>query len=386
MLSFENTEIAFYGRSNFELRRNYWLFKFMASHTLVYACKHLLNFFLKIHFPVSWILKPTLFKHFCGGETLAEAAKTINILQKRNTKTILDYSVEGKETTESYNNALNEILATVEFASKNKNIPFTVFKPSALGNRLLLEKASNGSSLTNLEQDELNLFQQRIDTLCNAAFNVSVPIMIDAEHFHYQNIIDTVCENMMRKYNQKQAIVFNTLQMYRTDRLHYLEKIFEDSKRENFYLGIKFVRGAYMEKERERAKILGYQSPIHEDKTNTDIAYNSALRFSIKHIDRIEIFNGTHNEESSLLLTKLIEIADLPKDDKRIWFSQLYGMSDNISFNLASEGYNVAKYVPYGPVKHVLPYLIRRAEENTSVKGQTSREMAMIVKEIKRRK
>jgi proline dehydrogenase len=386
MVSFSNTEIAFQYCDKYKLIKAYWLFRLMRYGTLVKAAKFFINTAIKLHIPVSWILKPTIFKHFCGGESLAEASSTIKILNKYHVKTILDYSVEGKDTLECYENSLKETIATIDFAAKNPDVPFAVFKPSAFGSRNILEKASKKDELNNEEKSELDQFKKRIEELCKRAFDCGIPIMIDAEHSYYQIIIDEVCDEMMQKFNKSRAIVFNTLQMYRSDRLEFLKRAYEKAVRENYFLGIKFVRGAYMEKERERAQKYNYPSPIYPDKQATDNAYNESLRFSISHIDRISIFNGTHNDYSCLLLTELMEEAKITINDNRIWFSQLYGMSDNISFNLAHNGFNVAKYVPFGPVNHVIPYLLRRAEENTSVKGQTSREMAMIEKEVKRRK
>ena len=386
MISFNNTEIAFQHYDKFRLNKAFWLFRFMRYGMLVKVGKIFINTAINLHLPVSWLLKHTIYNHFCGGETLKEASITVNILNKFNVKTILDYSVEGKEMLESYENALTETFATIDFAKDNPDVPFAVFKPSAFGSRLILEKASNKSELDEKEKTELEQFKNRIEKLCKRAFGANVPIMIDAEHTYYQTIIDEICETMMRKFNKNRAIVFNTLQMYRTDRLEFLRLSYEKALKENYFLGIKFVRGAYMEKERERAMRCNYPSPIYPDKQSTDNAYNESLQFSIKHIDRISIFNGTHNEFSCQLLTELMAEANIPINDKSIWFSQLYGMSDNISFNLAHEGYNVVKYVPFGPVKHVIPYLLRRAEENTSVKGQTCREVALIEKEVKRRK
>lgn len=383
---FDNVEIAFKYRTNKDLLHTYWLFKIMSVPWIVKAGKLILSAAIKMHIPVSWIVKPTIFKHFCGGETIDEAAQVITLLQKFNIKTILDYSVEGKENEKAYAIALEETLCTITKAAQDKNIPFAVFKPSGFGMRSILEKASDGLNLTETEKIELQNFKSRIEILCRTAYESNIRIMIDAEHSYYQLIIDQVCEEMMEKFNKQRAIVFNTLQMYRIDRLDYLHNLYTRALEKGYYLGIKFVRGAYMEKERERALKYGYPSPIQPDKEATDKHYNEALRFAITHVDLIEIFNGTHNEESSELLTFLMQQAGLPNNSPKIWFSQLYGMSDNISFNLASAGYNVAKYVPYGPVKHVVPYLMRRAEENTSVKGQTGRELCMIRMERQRRK
>jgi proline dehydrogenase len=386
MVSFNNIEIALSYKSDRDLHKAYLLFKIMSYLFIVRAGKVVLQICIRLHIPITWLLKPTLFAQFCGGESLKEASGTINSLSKFNVKVILDYSVEGTETDESYTSALEETIASILFGSQNENIPFAVFKPSAFGSRALLEKYSAGETLTEREQMQWQLFNSRIELLCKTAHVHSHPIMIDAEHSFYQSTIDEIAEKMMEKYNKEKAIVYTTLQLYRTDRLQYLQKLYDLAKAQNFFLGIKFVRGAYMEKERIRANQMGYESPIYETKASTDLAYNDALKFSVLHIDRISIFNGTHNEDSSLYLTDLMNEAQLSKDDNRIWFSQLYGMSDNISFNLAKNGYNVAKYVPYGPVLHVMPYLIRRAEENTSIKGQTLRELNIFSTEIKRRR
>jgi proline dehydrogenase len=359
----------------------------MSSGIIVKTGKALLNTALFLRFPVSWLVKPTIFKQFCGGETLKEAAKIINSLKKYNVKAVLDYSVEGDETDSGFDKALEETLKTVKFASSHKSdVPFAVFKPSAFGRRAILTKASSKVDLNGSELSELNNFKNRIDKICKTAFDLDVPVMIDAEHSYYQQIIDDVCEEMMEKYNSKKAIVFNTLQMYRTDRLEFLKHLLLKARKRSYCLGIKLVRGAYMEKERTRAFALNYPSPIHVDKNATDKDFDEALSYSIENIDKISIFCGTHNEKSSFLLTKLMEQKGIAKSDDRIWFSQLYGMSNHISFNLANEGFNVAKYIPYGPVRHVLPYLIRRTEENTSVKGQTSRELSLISMELERRK
>jgi proline dehydrogenase len=386
MVSFNSTEIAFRIKSDRDLNKAYWLFKAISRTTLVKAGGILSKLALKIHFPINWIVKPTIYNHFCGGETIEECLPTILKLSKYNVKSILDYSVEGKEDPEEIQAALEETLRTIENAAGNEFIPFTVFKPSAFALSKALEKKSAGNDLTPGEEKEYENFRNRVNTLCKKAFKLNVPIMVDAEYYCYQDCIDKVVMEMMEKYNTKNAIVFNTYQMYRHDRMDVFRRDLETAREKNFYLGIKFVRGAYMEKERERALRLGYPSPIHPDKESTDRAYDSALEFAVENIDRVSIFNGTHNEKSSLFLTELMDKHGISKDDSRCYFSQLYGMSDHISFNLAHEGYNIAKYLPYGPVRSVLPYLIRRTEENTSIAGQTSREMKLITMERKRRK
>ncbi len=387
MIGFENTEIAFRSKSDKALTKAYWLFKIMANPGIQKTLAGVTKLALAIRFPVAWAVKPTIYSHFVGGITISESLRAVRVLEKFKVSAILDYSVEGGETEAAIESALQETLRSIANAGNDANIPFTVFKPTAFVQSYILEKASEDkANLTEDEQKLAQAFKDRVNTLCQAAYNVGVPILIDAEDSWYQNFIDETVEEMMRKYNKEKAVVFNTWQMYRHDRLEHLKKWYERAVAGNFYVGAKFVRGAYMEKERIRAAERGYPSPIHPDKESTDRAYDDALRFSFEHIDRISIFNGTHNEKSSKVLADLMIEKGMPHDDKRIWFSQLYGMSDHISFNLAEHGFNVAKYVPYGPIKHVLPYLFRRAAENTSVKGQTGRELMLLTKERNRRK
>ena len=386
MVSFDSTEIAFRIKSNRDLDKAYWLFSVISNRTIVKIGGFLSKLALKIHFPINWIVKPTIYNHFCGGETIEECLPTILKLSKYNVKSILDYSVEGKEDPHEIQAALEETLLTIDNAARQDFIPFTVFKPTAFAISNVLEKKTAGNSLTPEEEKEYENFRNRVDTLCKKAYELNVPIMVDAEHFCYQGSIDEVAMEMMEKYNRKKAIVYNTYQMYRHDRMDVFHRDLESARKKDFFLGIKFVRGAYMERERERASRLGYPSPIHPDKESTDRAYDAALKYAVENIDHVSIFNGTHNEKSNLLLTELMEKHGISRNDFRCYFSQLYGMSDHISFNLANEGYNVAKYLPYGPVRSVLPYLIRRTEENTSIAGQTSREMRLITLERKRRK
>jgi len=386
MISFDNTEIAFKSKSIRDLKRSYMLFKTLAHNSLVKIGGALTQLALRVHIPVNWIVKPTIYKQFVGGESISECTPVVKQLSKFNVKAILDYSVEGKESPEDIQAALEETLRSIKNAAGNPNIPYAVFKPTAFTTANVLEKVSASLPLTVEEEKEADSFRQRIEVLCKSAYGQNVPILIDAEDSWFQNFIDEVVNDMMVKYNKERAIVFNTFQMYRHDRLDFLKKSHERALNGDYYLGAKFVRGAYMEKERERAEKLGYPSPIQTDKESTDNDYNAALKYCVENIDRISVFNGTHNEFSSKYLTQLMAENELKKDDPRIWFSQLYGMSDHISFNLAYEGFNIAKYLPYGPVKHVIPYLVRRAEENTSVKGQTGRELSLITKELNRRK
>lgn len=386
MLSFSNTEIAFAYRTNRELRRATMLFSILAYPFLVTVGQALITLALRLRLPIAWIVKPTIFKQFIGGESLEESATVVNTLQKHNVKSILDYSVEGQQNEESFGKIYTEILRSIENAKGNPAITFVVFKPTGLVKTAILEKVSLGNPLTDEENQEFSLFKERVTTLCRTAANIQKPILIDAEDSWYQQALDDICHEMMKMFNRERAVVFNTWQMYRKDRLDFLKQSTDRAIRDGYILGVKFVRGAYMEKERERAMKMGYPSPIQDTKAQTDADFNAALEFSVDNLNVVSIFCGTHNEESVELLARLMEQKGLERNDPRITFSQLYGMSDNISFNLAGMGYNVAKYIPYGPVKYVMPYLFRRAQENTSVKGQTNRELTLIRLEKKRRK
>ncbi len=385
-IDFENTAIAFRIKSDRDLRRAYFLFRLISYPALVKIGNPVIRFFSSLGIPIGWIVKPTAFKQFVGGETLEDCQPAVEKLKTASVYSILDYSVEGREDDESIEAALEETLRAVRHAGSNPDIPFAVFKPTAFGNSRAMEVLSRSDSPDEWSLREGEKFKARIEKLCRTAFDHDIPIMVDAEDTYYQDFIDRVVMDMMRKYNKEKFIVFNTYQMYRHDRIRVLKEDIATARKEQFYLGAKFVRGAYMEKERERAKRMGYEDPIQPDKESTDRDYNLALKICVENIDIISIFNGTHNEYSSMYLTELMQEHGLAPGDQRAWFSQLFGMSEHISFNLAAAGYNVAKYVPYGPVRFVLPYLMRRVEENTSVKGQTGRELSLIKKEIERRK
>lgn len=386
MISFDNTEVAFSGKSNKDLERSYWLFKMVSSPSFVNIGKSLTNFALKIHFPIRGMIKATIFRQFCGGETIEECERTINELGRFNIGTILDYSVEGNESEEDFDACMNETIATVKRAASDKHIPFSVFKVTGLARFALLEKVSAGEKLTAQEAQEWNKVNERVNNICQTAHSLHVPVFIDAEESWIQPAIDDLADHMMSLYNREKPLIYNTYQLYRKDRLEFLMRSYTHAEKEKYYLGAKLVRGAYMEKERKRAQEMGYPSPIQETKTDTDKDYDAALKFCIAHIDNIAICAGSHNENSSRYLTELMKEKDIPNNHPHIYFSQLLGMSDHISYNLSKLGYNVAKYVPYGPVREVLPYLIRRAQENTSVKGQTGRELSLIIKEKQRRK
>ena len=385
-LSFENTEIAFQGKSNDDLNKAYWLFKIMGSNFLTQVGPPITNFALKVGLPIQGIIRSTIFKHFCGGETIEGCSPAIEQLASQQVGTILDYSIEGEDTEAVFDETCNEILRTVNYATNNPNISFSVFKPTGLGRFELFEKINAKQELNSNEKQEYARIRQRVERICQACYDHGVKVLIDAEHSWIQDVIDDLARQMMQQFNRESPIVHNTYQLYRHDKLASLKADYYLAETDGFFLGAKLVRGAYMEIERERAQKNGYPSPIQPNKEATDRDYNAAIAFCLDQIDRIGFMAGTHNEPSTKLLAEEMNRRQLSHDHPHIYFAQLLGMSDNLSFNLAAAGYRVAKYMPYGPVKSVMPYLFRRAQENTSVAGQTGRELSLITKEKVRRK
>ncbi|PJJ59099.1 proline dehydrogenase family protein [Hymenobacter chitinivorans] len=385
-ISFTDTAVAFASKSDLELRKMYGLFAAMNNNTLVKTGGGLMKTALKWNLPVKFLIKKTIFEQFCGGETIRECLPVIEELGRYNIGTILDYSVEGEGNDKSFDHTRDEILATIDLAHRSTHIPFSVFKVTGVADSALLEKVQSGKALTAAEQTSYDRAKARVDAICARAHQYGVRVFVDAEESWFQDTIDNLAYEMMTKYNRESAIVWNTYQLYRHDRLEAIQQAYAAAVQGNYYLGGKLVRGAYMEKEGRVATQRGYKNPINPTKDATDQLYDEALRYCVTHADRISICAGTHNEASSLLLTELMHEANLRPGDPRIWFAQLYGMSDNLTYNLANAGYNTAKYVPYGPVESVMPYLLRRADENTAIAGQSSREFLLIQKEIARRK
>ena len=385
-LDFDNTQIAFSYKSNSELRKANLIFTLVNHPSVSSVAIALVKWGLKLKLPIKGIIRATAFRHFCGGETIDDCENTIQQLNRFQVKTILDYSVEGAKTEAGFEATTEEVLHTFDKARKNTAVPFCVFKVTGIGDAGLLEKVQKKEVLSTVEQEAFERIADRVNRICRKAFTDQVPVLIDAEDSWYQCVIDDMAYAMMKKYNVNQALIFNTFQMYRTDMYSNLVKASGEAKEGNYFLGVKMVRGAYMEIERQRAEENHYPDPIQPTKEATDDSFNKGLAFCIDNIDHIAIMCGSHNEYSNLLLTRLLEKKGLEKNDQRVWFAQLLGMSDTISFNLAEAGYRVAKYVPYGPVEAVMPYLFRRAEENTSVEGQSSREMVVIRKELRRRR
>lgn len=383
---FENTATAFALKSDSELERAYFLFKMISNEPLVKMGSVITNFAIKVHLPVEGLIRATVFDHFCGGVNERDCLPVVDKMWEKGVCSVLDYSVEGKEEEDPFDTATEIILTILDFVKEKEAIPYAVFKPTGFGRFALYQKVSEKKELTKEEQAEWQRVINRFDKVCKKAHDLEVSLLIDGEESWMQDAADDLAEDMMRKYNKKKRIVFNTLQTYRWDRLPYLKSLHERAEKEGFKIGMKVVRGAYMEKENDRAKEKGYTSPICKTKAETDENFNATIEYMIENLDTISIFSGTHNEDSCYRLMQLLADKGIDKNNEHVWFGQLYGMSDHISFNLAVNGYNVAKYLPFGPVRDVMPYLIRRADENTSVAGQTSRELKLLKKERKRRK
>ena len=383
---FDNTETAFRLKSDSELERAYFLFKMISIEPLVKIGTAATKFALNMHLPVEGLIRSTVFDHFCGGVNESDCMPVVDNLYDVGVFSVLDYSVEGKEGNDQLDSTLNKILELTDFSETKKAMPFSVFKPTGLGRFELYQKISENIELSDEEVKEWERVLNRVDKACNAALNANVTLLIDAEESWMQDAADQLCEKMMVTYNKERAVVFNTLQCYRWDRFDYLKEAHRKAKEGGYKLGYKIVRGAYLEKENDRAEEKGYTSPMHKSKQATDDCFNKILNYILSNIGDIELFIGTHNEESVYLAMDLMKEKNIAINDSRVWFGQLYGMSDHISFNLGVLGYNIAKYIPFGPVKDVMPYLIRRAEENTSVAGQTSRELSLLKREKERRK
>jgi proline dehydrogenase len=385
-ISFEDTSVAFKYKSNVGLRKANFIFALINHPWISAIVIKMVKFALTLRLPVEGIIRETVFGHFCGGESIEASKSTIDQLGQYGVNTILDYSVEGEQSEKGFDRTMEETIRTIETAHHSKNIPFSVFKVTGVASAELLEKVQKKEALSEEDRKAFERVHERINMICAKAYEYNIPVLIDAEETWIQDTIDSLAYRMMEKYNRERCIVFNTFQFYRIESPRNIRVAYHNATMNNYFLGAKLVRGAYMEKERDRAEALNYPSPIFPHKEGTDNAFNQALSFCLDHKQRIAVMCGSHNEYSNYYLTVLMEKHGMANKDERVWFSQLFGMSDNISFNLASEGYNVAKYVPYGPVRSVMPYLFRRAEENTSVAGQSSRELTLIKKELKRRR
>lgn len=385
-LDFQDTATAFADKSTSELKEKHRLFKMMNSPSLVSLGTKMTNFALSIGLPVSGLIKHTIFEQFCGGETIEECQRTIDKLGKSHIGTILDYSVEGRSEEEDFELTKDEIVKTIKRANEDENIPFAVFKVSGIAPYGTLEKVSAGVELPDKSKLKWERIQARVNEICEYAHSLDQPVFIDAEETWIQNAIDLLAQSLMEKYNREKPIVYTTIQLYRTDGLDFLKKSHEKAKEAGYFYAVKLVRGAYMEKERARAEEMGYPSPIQPDKAATDRDYDAAIEYCLDNIETLAFVAGTHNEKSVQMLAQKMQKKNISHDHPHVFFSQLYGMSDNLSYVLAKNDYNVSKYVPYGPVKDAVPYLTRRAAENTSVQGMMSRELEMIDRELKRRK
>ena len=383
---FDNTETAFKLKSDSELERAYFLFKMISKEPLVKIGTAVTKFALNINLSVEGLIRSTVFDHFCGGVNERDCMTTVDKLFDAGVSSVLDFSVEGKEEDAQFDATSEKVVELTKFAKNKEAMPFSVFKPTGFGRFKIWQKITEKEPLTDSEILEWNKIENRYDQVSKEAHGSNIRVLIDAEESWMQDAADDLCERMMEKHNTERPIVFNTLQCYRWDRFEYLKNLHQRAKNKGYKLGFKIVRGAYMEKENERAVEKGYKSPVCESKKATDDNFNEIMKYIMDNLNDIELFVGTHNESSTYMAMDLMQDKGISKCDDRIWFGQLFGMSDHITFNLGAEGYNVAKYIPFGPVKDVMPYLIRRAEENTSVAGQTSRELTLMKKERARRK
>jgi proline dehydrogenase len=387
MSIFNNTQLAFADKTDAQLRKAFWMFKLIEQPALTKIGTNFLNFAVHNNLPFAGsIVKNTMFEQFCGGETREESMKVVIKMFKRGVGSIFDYSIEGKEDEATFDAVCQEIKDIIKFSVGNPAIPFIVFKPTAFGRIDLYEKVGKSLELTTSQKEEWERVVRRFDEVCQLCFDNNKKVMVDAEESWMQDAADDLVEKMMEKYNQEQPIVWNTIQMYRTKRIEYMQEHLNRAKEKRYFIGYKIVRGAYMEKERSRAELMNYPDPIQPNKAASDQNYNDGIDFVLANLDKVSAFFGTHNETSTELVMDKMKAKNLENSDKRIYFGQLYGMSDNITYYLANKKYNVAKYLPYGPVKDVVPYLTRRAQENTSVAGQTGRELSLIEKEMERRK
>lgn len=391
-ISFDNTENAFAYKSDKELKSAKFLFSTMGYPWFVQLGTRLTPFIMKTGLPVHGIIRKTIFKQFVGGETLEETAGVGATLGKYGVQVILDYGVEGKEGEDSFDLATEEFIRVINYAATQKNIPFISIKVTGLARFALLQTLNEAPRLRSgihdheAEIDEWDRVRERMYAICEIAAEKNVGVLVDAEESWIQDPIDRLTMEMMEIFNKQKVVVYNTIQLYRHDRLHFLKLSHQIAQQKNFMLGVKLVRGAYMEKERARAKEMGYPSPIQPDKDASDKDYDLAVRYCIDHLDQIAVIVASHNETSNLLAAELMDQKNIPHNHSHIHFSQLYGMSDNITFNLAKEGFSVSKYLPFGPIRDVIPYLMRRAQENSSVSGQTGRELSLIKRELARRK
>ena len=385
-VDFDNTEIAFKYKSNDELRKAVRLFGLMNQYWLVNIGAKVGMAAIKLHLPfVESVVKNTIFEQFCGGTTLLNSQKTIDRLCQQGVLSILDYGAEAKESEEDFNFTMNENIRAIEFAAGNPAAYAISTKITGLARFGLLEAVHEGRELSLSEQQEFENVLKRLDAICHNAWKRAVCVFIDAEESWIQNAIDQLADTMMMRYNKERIIVYNTFQMYRKDRLQFLNQSYNKANREQYILGAKLVRGAYLEKERDRAEDMGYPSPVHDSKEATDDSYNAALRFCLDHHEGIALCNASHNMESARILANAVVQKQIQPNHPHVQFAQLLGMSDNLTFNLADAGFQTAKYVVYGAVRDVVPYLIRRAQENTSVTGDMTRELGLVIRELKRR-
>lgn len=382
---FNNTANAFSLKSDKDLKKAHFIFSSMSKPWLVDLGSKATMLALKWRLPIKGIINDTIFQQFCGGRTDEECMPLVEKMYEKGVSSILDYSVEGKENEADFDAVIGKKLTLIHMASENNALPFEVVKPTGIGRFYIWQKITEKQPLTNEEELEWERIYNRVDLLCKTAVDSDIALLFDGEETWMQDAADDLIQQMMQKYNHGKAYIYNTIQCYRHDRLEYIMRLYEDAKANDYLVGAKIVRGAYMEKERQRAKLHNYESPICEDKAATDEMFNNVMHYILDRLEVVKLCIGTHNEESTLEAMQVLENKNIEPNTKDVWFGQLYGMSDNLTFNLAALAYNTFKIVPFGPISDVMPYLIRRAQENTSVAGQTGRELALIKQEMTRR-
>ncbi len=384
-ISFENTEVAYASLSDKELKKAYWLFRMMSIPWLVNIGNSMITLCLKLNMPIQGIIKNMVFSHFCGGESLDESIPLIFRLKKSNIEVLLNYSVEGLEDASGYRDTYEKTLNAIHFAKENPSVRAMCVKFTGYAHTDIWVKLQAKQELTPAEQQEFLQAKSYIEKLCSEAVDCNVHLYVDAEESWFQDSIDTLVDDMMEKYNKEEAFIFNTYQLYRSDKLEDFKKAHQRALEKGYILGAKIVRGAYVEKENDYYVKLGTKSPINNTKEASDREFDGAVRYAVENVTTISLCCASHNEASNKLYFELLTEKNIPLNHKHVNSSQLLGMSDNITYNLSAMGMNTAKYMPFGPVKEVIPYLIRRAQENTSVEGQTSRELLLLEKELKRR-
>lgn len=381
------SDSAFSHYSISQLRRTKVLFKILQNPLVSWFSGFVPHIPILLRLPfVKSLIKHYIFSHFCGGEDWKEVHQSALKLQKQNILSSLDYSVECKQTEQDYETTKKVLLNVLEEAKNLSHIPFCVLKITGLGRFALLEKIHNGQTLSDNEKAEWQRVQSRFDSICEKAVDCNTKLLVDAEESWIQKPIDNIVKRAMKRHNQNEPMIYNTYQLYLKAKYEQLKTDWEKAKEKGYILGSKLVRGAYMEKETKRAVKMHLPNPIQPSKAKCDQDFNDSLKFCLKHIDDFGIYIGTHNIESTQKARQLMQEYGIAKSDERVFFSQLLGMREILSYELAQQDYLVSKYTPFGKIAEVIPYLLRRIQENSSVKDQLNDEIKVITRELENQK